>query len=254
MQVEIKESGPTIAEYAPILNVRWGAIFAGLAVGLATNMLLMFAGTAAGLSLFDIGSNDSGTTFQLAASIWNTLSMVMAAFVGGYVAARGSGLKRRADGMLHAAVAWGMTLLLAAFLATSATGAAFNAMFPSMQERTVQDTAQVISNLDQGDRQAAVDSLRSNLGISEAQAQQLIDQAMVLTGREDQASAASRNAAQDTVRTAAIVSVWLTLSILLSLLAALGGGVAGAKNARRILHQRHAVPPPHMAPNAAQFR
>lgn len=238
MQLEITETNAAALPRATFLNIRWGAIFAGLAVGLASNMVLMLLGTAAGLSFFEMDGSETESIFPVAASVWNTVSMVSSAFIGGYIAARGSGLKRTSDGILHAAVAWGMTLILAVFMASSVTGATFNAMFPSLQESVVHESASVIGDLDQGDRQSAAASLQRNLGISSNQAQQIIDQALALSGREEEAGARGRVAARETLRTAAIVSIWLTLSTLLSLAAALGGGVFGAHGARRVLHRR----------------
>jgi hypothetical protein len=239
MQLEINETSAAALPRASFLNIRWSAIFAGLAVGLASNMLLMMLGTAAGLAFFDIDGADGGMSVPLAASIWNTVSMVISAFIGGYVAARGSGLKRVSDGVLHAASAWGMTLLLAVFMASTVSGATFNAMFPSLQqEQNVSDTARAIGSIEQGDRQTAVDALQRNLGISAYQAQEIVDQVLALSGREEQVGASGRAAAQETLRAATLVSLWLTVATLLSLLAALGGGVAGAQGSRRVLHRR----------------
>lgn len=48
----------------------------------------------------------------------------------------------------------------------------------------------------------------------------------------------SRAAAQETLRTATLVSLWLTASVALSLIAALGGGATGVRGSRRVLHRR----------------
>lgn len=239
MQLEITETNAAaMLPRSAFLNVRWSAIFAGLAVGIASNMLLMLLGTAAGLSFFDFGETGTGQSFPVVASLWNSLTMIISAFIGGYIAARGSGLRRGFDGILHGAAAWGMTLLLGVFLASSVTGATFEAIFPSLQGRTVQDSAQVIGNLDRGNRQEAVDALQRSLGLSNEQAQQLIDQGLALSGRGNEADERGRAAAQETLHTATMVSIWLTLSIALSLVAALAGGAAGIHGSRRVLHRR----------------
>lgn len=239
MQLEITEtSAAAMLPRSAFLNVRWSAIFAGLAVGIASNMLLMLIGTAAGLSFFNFGDTGADQSFPVVASLWNSLSMIVSAFIGGYIAARGSGLKRSFDGVLHAAAAWGMTLLLGVFLASSVTGATFEAMFPSLQGRTVQDGARVIGSLDRGNRQEAVETLQRSLGISSEQAQQLIDQGLTLSGRGGEAGDRGRAAAEETLHTATMVSIWLTLSIALSLVAALAGGTAGVHGSRRVLHRR----------------
>ena len=237
MQLEITETHAAALPRENFLNIRWGAIFGGLAVGLAASILLMLLGTAAGLSLLEMNVGKAGSKVPLAASIWNVISMALAAFVGGYVAARGSGLKRTSDGFLHAAVAWGMTLVLAVFMASSVTGTTFNAILPSLQGRAVQEGAQLMGSLDGGDRQAAAVSLELNLGISSEQAHQLIDQALALSGRESEVGESGRAAARETLRTAAVISLWLTASTFLSLAAALGGGASGIRNARRVLHR-----------------
>ena len=207
MQLEITETHAAATPRAAFLNVSWGAIFAGLAVGMASNMLLMMLGTATGLSLFDLGEPGPEQRFPLIAALWNTASMIIAAFVGGYIAARASGLKRSFDGVLHAAAAWGMTLLLSAFLASSVTTATFDVIFPALRSSNAQDSAQLIRNLDRGNLQEA-------------------------------ASTDGRAAAQQTLRTATLVSIRLTASVTLSLISAVGGGIAGVHGSRRVLHRR----------------
>src|SRR4051812_13856075 len=82
--------------------ISWGAIFAGVVVGLSINLLLNLLGIAAGLMSVDVASGRlPGANAPMWAAIWNGISMLIAAFAGGYVAARMSGLKRRSDGILH---------------------------------------------------------------------------------------------------------------------------------------------------------
>lgn len=238
MQLEITETQAAALPRAAFFNLSWGAIFAGLAVGMASNMLLMMLGTATGLSLFDLGDSAAEQRVPAIAALWNTASMVVAAFIGGYIAARASGLRRSFDGVLHAAVAWGMTLLLSVFMASSVSSATFDVMFPALHNSSVQEGAQVMGSLERGDRQEAAETLQRTLGVSEAQASLLVDQALALSGRSNQASADGRAAAQKTLRTATLVSLWLTASVALSLIAALGGGAAGVRGSRRVLHRR----------------
>lgn len=115
--------------YFPAIN--WGAIFAGIIVGLATQLVLALLGFAAGLSAVDMtegGAALSGNA-PLYAGAWQGISMLIAAFVGGYVAARMSGLHRKTDGMLHGFVTWSATTLLFALLTTSALGVLFGGVF-----------------------------------------------------------------------------------------------------------------------------
>jgi hypothetical protein len=113
MQIEMRDTaasvGATTAGFRlPTFGLRWGAVFAGLAVGIATNIVLLLVGVAAGLAAIEVADGAGEGTVTIAAGIWHTLSMMAAALAGGYVAARASGLRRTADGMLHGAVAWGV--------------------------------------------------------------------------------------------------------------------------------------------------
>src|SRR5512145_1445748 len=48
--------------------------------------------------------------------------MLIAAFVGGYVAARSAGLRRSTDGILHGVVWWGVTVLFFALVTGPVAG------------------------------------------------------------------------------------------------------------------------------------
>jgi hypothetical protein len=112
---------------SPISALRWGAVFAGLAVGIALNLVLAIAGTALGLAL---DAPDPGrAALPVAAAAWNVIAMLVSAFVGGYVAARASALRRAADGALHGAVAWGATTLAFAMLAVTSLGLLLGGLF-----------------------------------------------------------------------------------------------------------------------------
>src|ERR1044072_4161504 len=115
MAIEISPS-PDRTRLAPI---SWPAVFASLAVGISVMLLLTLAGVAVGLTAVDPGA-DSPRAITIGAATWQTISMLVAAIVGGYVAARLSGLRRTADGVLHGAVSWGATTVLYAALATTA--------------------------------------------------------------------------------------------------------------------------------------
>lgn len=115
----------------PINSVRWGAVLAGMAVGIAVHLALNLGGVALGLAL-----NERGDAYAipLAAGAWNTLSMLAGALVGGYVAARASALRRIADGMLHGTVTWGATTLVFGVIALTTAGALAGGLFNAIAE------------------------------------------------------------------------------------------------------------------------
>lgn len=252
MQLEISESTRGLHSL-PLSSIRWTGIVAGLVVGIATHLLLMLLGTSIGLAAAEVGEAGAETTVPLAAGIWNSISMVLAALVGAYVAARSAGLRRASDGILHGIVAWGVTLLVMTFLATTALGAVLGSLFASPGARTLAtqqapSAAETARSISEGDRAEAVRALQSRLGVSSAQAGKLVDQALILAGREESASPAGRQAAQETLHTASLASGWLTAAIFLSLLAAVGGGWLGSSATHRVakpqLHRHDVVADP----------
>jgi hypothetical protein len=147
-----------VASAAPVKgfafpNISWAAIFGGVAVGIATHLLLMMFGAAAGLSAVDPQAAEPVGQVPMVVGIWNGISMLISAFVGGYVASRSSGLSRRADGLLHGFVAWGFTTLLFAYLATTALGSVVGGAF-SVIGGGVKTAAQTAATVASQDNQA----------------------------------------------------------------------------------------------------
>lgn len=234
MALEVTETY-TRPSRLPLLNMRWSAVFAGLAVGISSNLFLLLVGGAAGLAVFNTDATPSGQGVAIAAAIWNVICMIAGAFVGGYVAARASGMRRTTDGVLHGAVAWGVTMLLSAALAGSAAGSTLSGMFSTLANKTGGSEAQAIAKSAQtGDRQQVLNTLQNNLGLSPDQANKIVDQAMIMSGRPEQASEEARSDARDAAKNASMATGMLSASILLSLLAGMGGGMLGARATRRI--------------------
>jgi hypothetical protein len=165
-------------EFAPAYErvrlspISWAAVFASLAVGISVMLLLTLVGLAVGITVVDPAA-DSPRAITVGAAIWQTASMLIAALVGGYVAARLSGLRRTADGVLHGAVSWGATTLLYAVLALSALGVltagAFR-MFTPLVERMASAPGPDLT-----DRAQAQRTLES-IGLTRAQARMVVDQ------------------------------------------------------------------------------
>lgn len=241
MQQDAREASEGYARpyHVPFYNLRWSAVFAGLAVGISANLFLLLLGGAAGLAMFNSSMPVSDQDLLLAASLWNSLSMILAALLGGYVAARAAALRRTADGVLHGAVVWGITVLLSALLATSAIGATLNGMFAMPPGRPVSADAALELELDADgkQRQAVVDVLESRLGLSRAQANHIVNQALILAGQEAEAEVSEEDIAdaRRTLHAATVAGSWLSSAILLSLLAAIGGGLLGARGTRRAI-------------------
>ncbi|MGE5386570.1 MAG: hypothetical protein ACM3SV_11875 [Betaproteobacteria bacterium] len=253
--------------YFPAIN--WGAIIAGIIVGMATQLILTLLGLAAGLSAMELMRGDRAISdAPTYAAVWQGVTMLISAFVGGYVAARMSGLQRKGDGMLHGLVAWGATTLLVALLATSAVGAMFGSTFSAVgssltqsagsredgaraatgsriEELIRRDTTQSGQRVDispqtmsllqrhiqAGDRQSTIDVMVQSMAIPPERAAVIADQAMAVSQWFNQANSdASRS---DRTETAKMASWMVFGAAALSMLVGIIGGLAGAAGMRR---------------------
>lgn len=73
-----------------INNISWGAVFAGIAVSLVTQILLSMLGLGIGATIIDpaTGDNPSMPAFSIGAALWWTVAGVIGAFLGGHAAGR----------------------------------------------------------------------------------------------------------------------------------------------------------------------
>ena len=235
MALEIA-TAPRRMNFQPI---SWSAIFAALAVGIALQMFLMLAGVAVGGLVMDPGAQGA-REMATGAAIWNGISMLIAAFVGGYVASRSSGLRRKGDGVLHGAVAWAASALLYAILAmtvlSNATAGLFSQLKPVVQQAIPSSAQQAPQSID---RNEVAQTLR-NLGMSEQQAQSVIEQMGAM--RDGQAASPETRAnVEEAADRVGMATGGLTLAVLLSLLAGILGGLTGTLGQRRVRRRAEAV-------------
>lgn len=244
-------------------SIRWTAIFGGLVGGLGSYMLLALLGVATGLTAVDPEAASPAGGVPMAMGIWTGLITLIAAFIGGYVAARLSGLSRTTDGMLHGFINWGATMLLFAFLATSAVGMILGGAFSMLGQgmegagsaagaAASGDTGNLSTQLEQlitgssggsigtddlsalqsrmqaGDRAGAVNYLVDEMGFSQERAAQVADLAAPLFTGSDLGQQAEQ-AASTAVSTLSAASWWLFVALGLSLVTALLGGRMGVR-------------------------
>jgi len=105
-------------------RMTWGAIFAGVAIALAIELMFALLGAGIGLSLIDPAAGDSASAggLGLGGLIWWGLSTIVALAAGAYASVRAAGIARPFDGAVHGLAIWGVTLLLTVYLLTSAIG------------------------------------------------------------------------------------------------------------------------------------
>jgi hypothetical protein len=212
------------SDRARLSPISWPAVFASLAVGISVMLLLTLAGVAVGVSVVDT-SADSPRAITMGAAAWQTISMLVAAIVGGFVAARLSGLRRTGDGVLHGAVSWGATTVLYAALATTALGTLTAGMFGLLAPPASESASAAAPAPDRDQMQRTLESM----GIA-------ADQARAITDRlsAPAAAASSPAAREDAANTVGTATGWLSATVLLSLVLSMIGGAMGARGTRRI--------------------
>jgi hypothetical protein len=108
-------------------RVRWGPIFAGLAIALSTQLVLSAIGAAIGsnnIAGSDAPRSDAGGV-GTAVGVWSIISLLISLFVGGWMTARTCGPMNRNTALLNGAVLWAATLAVSAWLLSSGVSGAF---------------------------------------------------------------------------------------------------------------------------------
>src|ERR1700737_2691291 len=84
-------------------RISWAAIFGGVVLVVAVQLLLSLLGAGIGLGTVNtnIGSTPTARRLGIGAGVWLVISSCIALGLGGYVAARLAGLEVRLDGVLH---------------------------------------------------------------------------------------------------------------------------------------------------------
>ena len=115
-------------------RVSWQALFAGVVLAIAVQLLLTTLGVGVGLGLVSPNTGDApdASSIGIGAGVWWFVSNLIALGIGGYAAAWLAGVIARFDGVLHGLITWGIATLFAFWLLTTALdgllGGAFSAV------------------------------------------------------------------------------------------------------------------------------
>lgn len=127
-------------------RIKWSAVLAGWVVGLSLQMVLMLLGLGFGAWAIDFRDNNPAEGLPTGAAVWTGVSMLIAAFTGGYVTSRLSGMYSRSDGLYHGIVVWGVNWLVFAWLTTTAMSAMVGGVFSTFGS-TLQTLGQGMSGV-----------------------------------------------------------------------------------------------------------
>lgn len=130
------ETAPPHVEVVPRVGrrVSWGAVFAGVMIVLAVQLLLSMLGLGIGLSTVSPteGGTPNTSSLGIGAAAWWGISYLLALFAGGYVAARLAPSRLSFDGALHGLLTWAFALLVTFYLLTTAVGGVIGGAFSAV--------------------------------------------------------------------------------------------------------------------------
>jgi hypothetical protein len=144
---ELISATPAADVRTVIVNrISWGAVLAGVAAGLAIQLVLNILGASLLAALLDPLGNEtpSAGNLSIGAALWWAVSGILAGAIGGYVAGRTSGTPDESTASWHGFTSWAATTLILAALLTSSAGAAFSGVYGGVKDllgTTVQTAA-----------------------------------------------------------------------------------------------------------------
>lgn len=97
-------------------RIRWGPIWAGIVIVLATQLVLSAIGIAFGLATASITTLDAARAVSVGLGIWIAISAIISLFLGGFIAARLMPLDTIGVGIVHGIAVWALTLVFGSVL------------------------------------------------------------------------------------------------------------------------------------------
>ena len=244
------------------MRVSWGGVFGGVLVALGFLLLMTALGVAVGISAAQPGETDAGTLGS-GAGIWAGLSLLLALFIGGWVSTRIGAIFDGTTGLFEGALVWVVSVLLMLYFASSGigmlAGGAFRLVGGAAQALgsvvQAQGAPDVSGSVDQMLRRLknpeTADQIAATTGMQRTEVQASLSETAqrVENNRNNptQAAAEAKNGIAQLMRKArssgalqqkaeemkpgATRAAWITFgALVLSLLAAVIGAMAGRRN------------------------
>jgi len=187
------------------LRMSWGAIFGGTVAALGVWLLLWSLGLALGLSSVDPSAPGSARGAGVFTGIWSLITPLIALFIGGMVAARGSGAVGKGEGVLHGLVMWGLTTIAGAYLLVTLLGSLVSGV-ASAGKAAVGAATGAVSSAAQGaaGNTDQLQGMAKSFGLDADDALRPINQRLRAEGKpaitKDQLEAATKDIIGDSVR------------------------------------------------------
>ncbi|TFZ04445.1 hypothetical protein [Ramlibacter rhizophilus] len=251
-------------------RVSWGGVWSGLLVAIGVFLLLTVLGLAIGISAADVGPGEdlNARSLGIGAAVWSGLTLLIALFIGGFVATSTGMVYDRTNGMIEGVLVWVLTLLLLIYMASSGISMLTSGVLGALGSVTrgaasAAATGFDAAQLSSGDVDQVISRLRNPqtvemvataTGLPQSEAQSTLSNIAqrIESVRNDpaQAAAEARRGAQEIASMVAAraeraaaqaqpyasASMWSTLlALVLALAAAVVGAMAGRKRVARRL-------------------
>lgn len=102
------------------LRVSWSGIAGGTALGWGVLSLLSLMGAAIGFAKFDPYSAQPADGLGMGSGIYGIVALLLTSALGGFMAVRIAGDRRRSEALLHGGISWAFSVLIGAMLAMGA--------------------------------------------------------------------------------------------------------------------------------------
>lgn len=190
-------------------RISWSSVIAGAVTALAMYVLLSSLGVAIGISVIQqVNDRDLG----IGASIWAIASTLLALFIGGCVTTRLAVGETKGEALIHGIVLWGVVFAMLLWLMVGGVQLGFNAV---MGVANSPITGMVSSRISEQDLRAA--------GLTDTQ---ISEWRTRVQARTQNLSNEIRSELSDSRTTSA--AWWTFGGIFLSMLASVGGALAGS--------------------------
>jgi hypothetical protein len=182
-------------------RISWSAIFAGATVAMAVYILLGALGTALG---FTMAQRVSDNELKVSAALWAVVSVLVSLFLGGYIATQCTAGENKSEAVIYGLTVWGVLFVALLWLTATGISFGFNGLIgainsPSVPSLSAEDLRAA------GVSQEQVDKLREKLQSFPSEVRQVAQSPFV-----------------------AQAAWWSVGGIFLSMLAAVGGALAGS--------------------------
>jgi hypothetical protein len=218
-------------------RVSWGAIIAGSVVALGVQFVLTLLGAAIG---FGILGNTPTNEIGVPALIWVILSAAISLFAGGFVAAQATAGENKREAGLYGALVWSTVFATVLFLTVAGVRVGFNALLGTAAIGTnvaeVANRGNPPTDWEAAARQNGIDPAL----ISDFKTKVQAAQANV-TGAANNDPVARAKLEADARKVSDVTSkaAWLALAAtVVSMLAAIGGGLVGSGPTFRLFAMR----------------